>query len=103
MDSSIWVRPMRLRRKRNKAPKVTNFSSVLEGIEAGMHPLLYFLLFYTESLIFERFVEFCQIKTNYANGWMLEWEHKSRRALGAILNRPRRCKCHPIVCFIKLL
>src|SRR5215217_6499017 len=67
---------MRRRRKRNKSPKVMNLSSVLDGMEVDMRPLSYSTLLYTESAVYERFVKFCQIKSNYANGWMLEWEYK---------------------------
>ena len=57
---------------------------MLAGIEVRMCPLSFSALFYTSLGIFERFVEFCQIKSNYAKGWMLEWE-KGRRVKKALI------------------
>jgi hypothetical protein len=54
-------------------------------MDAGISPLFCFILFYTKPGAFERFVKYCQIKANYANGWMLQWEYKrpGRNLVGA--------------------
>jgi hypothetical protein len=49
-------------------------------MEAGINPLLLSSLFYTKSGVFEGFVKFCQIKTNYAKARMLKWSKKDRCA-----------------------
>src|SRR5687768_96598 len=71
--------PTRRRRKRNKSPKVLNFSSVVIGMEVGIHPHPSFTLFYPTQNIFGRFGEFWQKKTRQASDRMLQWESKDRR------------------------
>jgi hypothetical protein len=61
--------PIRRRKKRNKSPKVVNFSNIEEGIETGIVPFhTFFTLFYAESDVFGQFGEFWQKKTSWAIG-----------------------------------
>jgi hypothetical protein len=53
-----------------------NFSKVLAGMEVGIFPLCFSTTFYSKFGVLARFVEFCQIKANYAKGGMLQWEYK---------------------------
>src|SRR5687768_5625706 len=99
--SSICVMPTRRRRKRNKSPKVLNFSNVVTGMEVGIYPHPSFTLFYPTQNVFERFGEFWQIMTSSAGNRMLQWENKRpARDLRNSTGQRRRLECYLIVCSI---